>query len=203
LRDRDGAAIAARAGPFVAYRRAGGSRTLRVIEIPPTLRQASTVAGETAWLDALPDLVGEMASRWWLEIGRSLDGFGVNALVMEATTTARVATVVKIAPPSDAEKLAYEATVLRLAAGDGCVRLHDADVARRALLLERLGRRCTTSACHAGGATNSSSVSCSACGDPSTPAFVSRRQGAGALDRRTARAAMGPDRPRMRGAGAR
>src|SRR5688572_26130818 len=32
-----------------------------------------------------------------------------------------------------------EATVLRLADGEGCVRLHDADVVRRALLLERLG----------------------------------------------------------------
>jgi streptomycin 6-kinase len=110
-----------------------------VIEIPATLRKARTVAGETAWLDALPDLVGEMASRWSLEIGRSLDGFGVNALVVEATTTEGIAVVLKIAPPSDLEKLTHEATVLRLAEGEGCVRLHDADLVRRALLLERLG----------------------------------------------------------------
>jgi streptomycin 6-kinase len=89
------------------------------------------VAGETAWLDALPDLVGEMASPWSLEIGRSLDGFGVNALVVEATTTEGVAVVLKIAPPGDAEK-SHEATVLRLAEGKGCVRLHDADVVRPA-----------------------------------------------------------------------
>jgi streptomycin 6-kinase len=110
-----------------------------VIDIPPTLRRARTVAGETAWLDALPELVDEMASRWSLEIGRSLDGFGVNALVIEATTTDDVAVVLKIAPPGDAAKIAHEATVLRLADGEGCVRLLDADVDRRALLLERLG----------------------------------------------------------------
>lgn len=109
-----------------------------VSEIPPSLRAARTVAGETAWLDAVPDLVGEMASRWSLEIGRSLDGYGVNALIVEATR-AGVPVVLKIAPPSEADKLAREATVLRLTDGEGCVRLHDADVVRRALLLERLG----------------------------------------------------------------
>ena len=63
----------------------------------------------------------------------------MNALVVEATTADGIAAVLKLAPPSDAEKLALEATVLRLADGDGCVRLLDADIDRRALLLERLG----------------------------------------------------------------
>ena len=84
------------------------------IDVPPSLRKARTAAGEIVWLDALPELASEMASQWSLAIGRSCDGFGMNALVVEAT-------------------------VLRLADGDGCVRLLDADMDRRALLLERLG----------------------------------------------------------------
>ena len=109
------------------------------IDVPLTLRRARAAAGETAWLDALPELVGEMASRWSLTIGRSCDGFGVNALVVEAITSDGTAVVLKVAPPGDARKLGFEATVLRLAVGDGCVRLLDDDLDRRALLLERLG----------------------------------------------------------------
>lgn len=109
------------------------------IDIPPSLRKARTAAGETSWLDALPELVSEMAAQWSLEIGTSYDGFGMNALVVEATTADGTAAVLKLGPPSDAEKLALEANVLRLADGDGCVRVLDDDVDRRALLLERLG----------------------------------------------------------------
>lgn len=109
------------------------------LEIPPSLRKARTAAGEGQWLDELPARVGEMAARWGLEVGRSCDGFGMNALVVEVVTKDGTAAVLKIAPPSDAAKLALEATVLRLADGDGCVRLFDVDLDRRALLLERLG----------------------------------------------------------------
>ena len=110
-----------------------------MIAVPPSLQRARAAAGEAAWLDALPQLVSEMASRWSLEIGPSCDGFGMHALVVAATTLDGAAAVLKLAPPSDADKVALEATVLRLADGDGCVRLLDADVDRRALLLERLG----------------------------------------------------------------
>ena len=109
------------------------------IDVPQSLRKARTAAGEIDWLDALPELAGQMASRWSLSIGRSCNGFGMNALVVEVTTAAGTAAVLKLAPPGDADKLALEATVLRLADGDGCVRLFDADLGRRALLLERLG----------------------------------------------------------------
>jgi streptomycin 6-kinase len=110
-----------------------------MVDVPASLRKARTAAGESAWLEALPELVSEMASQWSLAIGRSCDGFGMNALVVEATTADGIAVVLKLAPPGDAEKIAFEATVLRLADGHGCVRLHDADRDRRALLLERLG----------------------------------------------------------------
>jgi streptomycin 6-kinase len=81
-----------------------------------------------------------MASRWSLAIGRSHDGFGMNSLVLDATMADGTAAVLKLGPPSEAEKLSLEAAILRLADGDGCVRLLDADDDRRALLLERLGR---------------------------------------------------------------
>src|SRR5213083_1478390 len=101
---------------------ATGSTTVGVtIDVPPSLRKARTAAGEIVWLDALPELASEMASQWSLAIGRSCDGFGMNALVVEATTEDGFAAVVKLAPPGDAAKLALEATVLRLADGDGCV----------------------------------------------------------------------------------
>lgn len=110
-----------------------------MIDVPPSLRKARIAAGESAWLASLPELVSEMASQWSLSIGGSYDGFGMNALVVEATTTDGAAVVLKLAPPSDGDKLALEATVLRLVDGHGCVRLIDADIARRAILLERLG----------------------------------------------------------------
>ena len=109
------------------------------IDIPSTLRRSRTAGGESDWLDDLPDLVQEMATRWSLSIGSSYDTFGMNALVVEATTADGQAAVLKIAPPTEAAKLANEATVLRLADGDGCALLLDADLDRRALLLERLG----------------------------------------------------------------
>lgn len=110
-----------------------------MIEVPPTLRKARAAAGESAWLDSLAELVGEMASQWSLAVGRSCDGFGMNALVVEVTTEDGTAAVLKLAPPSEADKLALETTVLRLADGHGCVRLLDADMDHRAALLERLG----------------------------------------------------------------
>jgi len=57
------------------------------------LRKARTAAGEIVWLDALPELVSEMASRWSLAIGRSCDGFGMDARVVEATMTDGTAAV--------------------------------------------------------------------------------------------------------------
>jgi streptomycin 6-kinase len=117
----------------------GQHNDLVTFEIPPTLRKARIADGESDWLDALPDLVAEIASLWSLQIGDSFDGFGMNALVVEATMADGTGTVLKLAPPSEITKVGLEATVLRLADGAGCVRLLDADIDLRALLLERLG----------------------------------------------------------------
>lgn len=88
---------------------ASGATTVGVtIDVPPTLRKARTAAGENLWLDALPELVGQMASRWSLTMGRTRDGFGMNALVVEATGADGVAAVLKLAPPGEAERLELE-----------------------------------------------------------------------------------------------
>jgi streptomycin 6-kinase len=50
------------------------------------------------------------------------------------------ASVLKLMIPRDGDHARNEITVLRLAGGDGCVRLLRADQDRGALLLERLGR---------------------------------------------------------------
>ena len=63
------------------------------IDVPRTLRTARTAAGERVWLDALPELVGDAASRWSLTVGRAYDGFGMHALVVEATTADGTAAV--------------------------------------------------------------------------------------------------------------
>jgi streptomycin 6-kinase len=60
--------------------------------------------------------------------------------VAEATCADGARAVLKLIVPRDGEAAVHEATVLRLAAGEGCPRLLREDVARGALLLERLGR---------------------------------------------------------------
>ena len=109
------------------------------LDVPEAVRKKFTADGETAWLEAVPEIVAELATHWSLVLGRTFED-GTEALVVEATVDGGEAAVLKIGPPSHAGKLALEATALRLADGNGCVRLlrHDAD--RSAVLLERLGR---------------------------------------------------------------
>ena len=109
------------------------------LDIPAAVRRKFTADGETAWLDALPEILAEVAAGWSLALGRTFED-GTEAVVVEATTDDGTAAVVKIGLPSHAGQLALEATALRLADGHGCVRLLRHDAARSALLLERLGR---------------------------------------------------------------
>lgn len=109
----------------------------------PTLVQNKAVAlGCAAWLDDLPELVGEMERDWSLRVGQVFTD-ATEALVLEATLTDGSAAVVKIpipTHPDDPKAVGREATVLRLANGVGCVRLLRADTNRGVLLLERLGQ---------------------------------------------------------------
>ena len=99
-----------------------------------------------AWLDALPDLLAELADAWSISIGARLDG-GRASYVAEATTRDGTPAVVKVAIPPDPGGITpydRQLAALRLAGGDPYVRLIRYDVPRQALLLERLGRPMAT-----------------------------------------------------------
>jgi streptomycin 6-kinase len=79
---------------------------------------------------------------WSITLGRLYDG-STEAFVAEAVLHDGTPAVLKLLIPRDDDGAAAarnEITVLRLANGEGCVRLLRDDAARSALLLERLGR---------------------------------------------------------------
>jgi streptomycin 6-kinase len=110
-----------------------------LLEIPDVVREKALAAGAEAWLEALPELVRELEAEWQMAIGTAFPD-STEAFVAEAACADGTRAVLKLIVPRDAEAAAHEATVLRLAAGEGCPRLLREDVARGALLLERLGR---------------------------------------------------------------
>jgi streptomycin 6-kinase len=110
-----------------------------MFEIPAVVREKATAVGAQAWLDDLPALVSAIELDWGIVAGRVYRD-STEALVAEATCADGTPAVLKLLVPRDRDAAAHEATVLRLAAGDGCPRLLREDVARGALLLERLGR---------------------------------------------------------------
>jgi streptomycin 6-kinase len=115
-------------------------------DIPDVIRAKAHSAGSAWWLDELDDLVASLEQDWSLEVGPLLAG-GTEALVAAATLADASPTVLKVlVPRGDGHELAggltpgqSEIEVLRLADGHGCARLLQADPAREALLLERLG----------------------------------------------------------------
>ncbi len=109
-----------------------------MIDVPEIVREKALAYGAEAWLDGLALLVREVEVEWGLTVGRSYRD-STEALVTEATCADGTPAVLKLIVPRDPHAAAHEATVLKLAAGDGCPRLLREDVSRGALLLERLG----------------------------------------------------------------
>jgi streptomycin 6-kinase len=111
-----------------------------VVDVPGVVRRKAVVAGVPQWVDGLAGLVAELEREWSLHVGRVFPD-ATEALVAEAVVDGTTPAVLKLVVPQpqvpDAAR--NEATVLRLARGEGCVRLLREDVARGALLLERLG----------------------------------------------------------------
>jgi streptomycin 6-kinase len=95
--------------------------------------------GAGAWIEELPLLVGSIEADWGIRVGRAYRD-STEALVAEAICDDGTETVLKLIVPRGGEAAAREATVLRLAGGEGCPLLFEADIERGALLLERLGR---------------------------------------------------------------
>lgn len=110
-----------------------------MIEIPDVVREKARVVGAEAWIDELPLLIRTIEANWGITVGRAYRD-STEALVAEAVCDDGRQAVLKLIVPRDADAVARETAVLQLAAGEGCAQLLQADVARGALLLERLGR---------------------------------------------------------------
>ncbi|HUF32814.1 MAG TPA: aminoglycoside phosphotransferase family protein [Acidimicrobiales bacterium] len=110
-----------------------------MIQVPEVVRSKARVAGAERWLADLPDLVASLEVDWSISIGGVYDG-GTEALVVAAALDDGTPAVLKLLVPRSDDAAAHEITVLRLADGEGCARLLQADADRGALLLERLGR---------------------------------------------------------------
>lgn len=112
--------------------------------VPEPVRGKARAEGADQWLRELPALVADLERDWSISVGRPYAD-ATEGLVAEAALAGGGMAVLKLhVPRLDSPRPAgaaeREIAVLRLAAGQGCARLLDADAARGALLLERLGR---------------------------------------------------------------
>jgi streptomycin 6-kinase len=107
-------------------------------DIPGTVRAKARAAGAQAWLTGLRSLIADLERDWAMTVGRAYQD-ATEAYVAEATLGDGTAAVLKLLVPRAGGHAGNEITVLRLAGGNGCVRLLRADEDRGALLLERLG----------------------------------------------------------------
>ncbi len=107
--------------------------------VPQVVRTKALAAGAERWLRDLPEQVARLEREWSITVG-SVYGDATEAFVAGATLTDGTPAVLKLLIPRGDDAARGEITVLRLAGGEGCVRLLRADEERGALLLERLGR---------------------------------------------------------------
>lgn len=108
-------------------------------EIPEVVRRRAIAANAQEWLDGLPKLISDLEREWSIAVGRVFEG-GSEALVAEATLADGSPAILKLLLQERGHEVTNEIAVLRLAAGNGCARLLNADEPRSAMLLERLGR---------------------------------------------------------------
>ena len=109
-----------------------------MFDVPAVVRNKALDADAGWWLDELPSLITSLERAWSIRVG-DLFGDATEAFVAEASCDDGSAAVVKLVVPRDGDAAAHEIRMLRLANGEGCVRLLRADPVRGALLLERLG----------------------------------------------------------------
>ncbi len=108
-------------------------------DVPQVVRNKALAAGAESWLNGLPALVAALEEEWSIAVGRAYRD-ATEAFVAEAKFGDGEPAVLKLLVPRDTDAARHEITALRLANGDGCVRLLRHDAPRGALLLERLGR---------------------------------------------------------------
>ena len=108
-------------------------------QIPEVVRNRAIAEGHAAWVDDLAALVRGLERDWSIRVGRPHEE-GTEAFVAEAVLDDGTPAVLKVlVPRRDGGFDDHEATVLRLAGGNGCPVLHRDDPERGALLMERLG----------------------------------------------------------------
>ncbi len=109
-----------------------------MIDIAALVRNQAVAVGASGWLDRLSGLVEDVVRDWNLTLGEvyheATEAFVANVTLADGTPA-----VLKVGIPHPGDRANREITVLRLTGGDGCVRLLRHDIARGALLLERLG----------------------------------------------------------------
>jgi streptomycin 6-kinase len=88
------------------------------------------------WIEALPDVVADLARRWELRLTAHGYGGGSHSLAMPVTRPDGSPAVLKVPVQDDENR--FEAAALRCYAGDGATLLYDEDPESGALLLERL-----------------------------------------------------------------
>lgn len=109
-----------------------------MIDVPPPVAAKAHAVGATRWLADLPGLVAGLERDWHIQVGAPYRD-ATEAFVAPAARGDGTPAVLKLLMPRDPLAADHELTVLRLADGDGCVRLLTADEDRGAMLLERLG----------------------------------------------------------------
>lgn len=107
-------------------------------DVPEVVRNKARACGAAAWLDGLPSLIEGIARDWSITVGAAYTD-PTEAFVAEASLEDGTEAVLKLVVPRDGDAAAHEIAVLRMAGGEGCALLLRDDVARGALLLERLG----------------------------------------------------------------
>ena len=122
-----------------ALRRRRQPHTEGVLAVPETVRRKAELAGAGDWLERLPALIADLERDWSISVGQPFTD-STEAFVAEAVTAAGAPVVLKLVIPRAGNLAAHEITALRLADGHGCARLLHGEIARGALLLERLGR---------------------------------------------------------------
>ena len=110
-----------------------------MIELSHVVRNRAIAAGQAEWIDQLPGIVRSLEHDWSIEVGRAFSE-GTEAFVADAELDDGTPVVLKVLVPRRDDGIDdHEATVLRLADGEGCPILYREDVGRGALLMERLG----------------------------------------------------------------
>jgi streptomycin 6-kinase len=114
-------------------------RLCLVIQVPEVVRQKALAVGAGIWLDDLPLLIASLEHDWGIAVGDAYSD-STEAFVAKVRCEDGTPAVLKLIVPRGGDAAGNEIAVLRLADGEGCVRLLRDDVVRGALLLERLGR---------------------------------------------------------------